>query len=179
MASNTKKIYFITGVCGAGKTTTLTFLKSMLSKDLYDLHDLDERGVPQNGGRQWRFEETKYLISIGQENIKKGITTIISGFSRPSEIKELVPEQKNISFILLDADPDTIEKRILGRYPTEESRKKFTDKHKKTIEQFAQENINFIETIRTEAKEYGSKVINTNNKTPDIVAREMVEVVKN
>ncbi len=133
MMNNTKKIYFITGVCGTGKTTALSLLKNLLPKDKYDLHDLDERGVPKNGGRTWRFEETKYLISIGKENTEKGITTIISGFSRPSETKDLAPEQKNISFILLDADAKTIEQRIRGRYPTEKAVANFTDKHGKTV----------------------------------------------
>ena len=173
-----KKIYFITGVCGSGKTTALSLLKNMLSKDSYDLHDLDERGVPKNGGRHWRFEETKYLISIGKENAEKGITTIISGFARPSETKELAPLQKNISFILLYADANTIEQRIRGRYPTEESIKKFTDKRGKTIDQFVQENTNFTETMRIEAEEYGSHIIDTNNKTPDEIAREIVVTVQ-
>ncbi len=173
---DTKKIYFITGVCGSGKTTALSLLKNMLSTDLYDLHDLDERGVPK-GGRPWRFDETKYLISLGKENAEKGVTTILSGFFRPSEMKELAPEQKNTSFILLDTDADTLEKRIQGRYPTEESRKKFSDKHGKTIEQFAQENVNFMETMRAEAKEHGNTIINTTNKTPKMVAKEIVTVV--
>jgi len=171
------KIYFITGVCGSGKTTVLSLLKNMLPKDLYDLHDLDERGVPKNGGRLWRFEETKYLISIGKENTEKEITTIISGFSRPSETKELAPEQKNISFILLYANPDTIEERIRGRYPTEESIKKFTDSRGKTIDQFVQENRNFTETMRIEAEEYGCNIINTNNKTPGEITREIIAIV--
>ena len=173
------KIYFITGVCGSGKTTALLLLKSLLPKDKYDLHDLDERGVPKGGGRAWRFEETKYLISLGKQNTEKGITTVISGFSRPSETKDLAPEQKNISFILLDADSNTIEQRILGRYPTEESRAKFTEKQGKSIEQFIQENTSFTETMRREAHEYGSYIIDTNNKTPEMIAGEIFNIVNN
>ena len=176
--SNTTKIYFITGVCGTGKTTVLSILKNILPKDLYDLHDLDERGVPKNGGRQWRLEETKHFISVGKENAEKGIVTIISGFFRPSEIKDIAPDQENAHFILLDADSNTVEKRIHDRYSTEESRKKFTDKHGKTVEQFVQENISFTDTIRAEAREYDNTIIDTNNKTPEMVAREVAGVVK-
>lgn len=175
--ANDLKIYFITGVCGSGKTTAISILKTKLAQDKYDLHDLDERGVPAGGGRPWRFEETKYFIEIGRSNTEKGITTIVSGFARPSEMEELAPGQENIKFILLYAGPDTLEKRIQGRYPTEESRLKFQNKHNKTVEKFVEENVNFTETMKNEALEYGSEIIDTNQKTPDEVAEEIIKIV--
>lgn len=175
--ANEAKIYFITGVCGSGKTTALSILKTKLSKDKYDLHDLDERGVPAGGGRPWRFAETKYWVEIGRVNAEKEITTIVSGFARPSEMEELAPNQENIKFILLYAGPDTLEKRIQGRYPTEESRLKFQNKHNKTIEKFVEENVNFTETMKKEALEYGSEIIDTNQKTPDEVVEEIIKIV--
>jgi len=40
------KIYFITGVCGVGKSAAIPYLKELLSKDHFDVRDFDERGCP-------------------------------------------------------------------------------------------------------------------------------------
>ena len=41
-----------------------------------------------------------------------------------------------------------------------------------------QENTNFTETMRAEAEEYGSHIIDTNNKNPDEIAMEIVSIVQ-
>ncbi len=171
------KIYFITGVCGTGKTTVLKVLKELLPKNSFDLHDLDERGIPKNAGREWRINETKYLISVGEDNLKKGLSTVVSGFSRPSEVKDLIPTLDNVFFILLDANAETIKNRIFNRYPDEKSKKQFEDKHGKSVYKFIEENINFSETMRKEAYEYESKIIDTNNKNPDEIGQEILGLI--
>jgi hypothetical protein len=93
-----KKIYFVTGVNGVGKTSVIPYLKSML-RDKFEVHDFDERGVPDNVGRQWRIEETDYWIKLGEVNFQKGIITVVCGFARPSE-----QNNPSVGFILLDAD---------------------------------------------------------------------------
>ncbi|PIR41446.1 MAG: hypothetical protein COV31_01055 [Candidatus Yanofskybacteria bacterium CG10_big_fil_rev_8_21_14_0_10_46_23] len=171
------KIYLITGVCGSGKTSVIKPLNKLLPTGKYDIHDLDERGVPNNAGRTWRFNETRYFIDLGNKNLEKGISTIICGFSRPSEVAELMPGQTNISFILLDAQPETIRKRILGRYPTKESEEKFTKQTGETISEFIDKNCNFLPVLRKECQEYKCEIVVTDDKSSEAVAGEVAKVV--
>ena len=55
------KMYFISGVSGVGKTSSMEILKRDLSEQ-YVVKDFDERGVPKGGGRPWRLAATKYWI---------------------------------------------------------------------------------------------------------------------
>ncbi len=52
-----QKVYFITGVNGVGKSTLIEYLKTFLVGS-FEVHDFDERGVPDKVGRQWRIDET-------------------------------------------------------------------------------------------------------------------------
>ncbi|RJQ31045.1 hypothetical protein C4572_03180 [Candidatus Parcubacteria bacterium] len=54
-------MYFLTGVSGAGKTAVIQPLKALLGVG-FEVHDFDERGVPDNAGHEWRFEETRHRI---------------------------------------------------------------------------------------------------------------------
>lgn len=173
----TPNIYFISGVCGSGKTTVGKALKEKLSPDEFDVHDLDERGVPGVDGRRWRLDETKYFIELGNTNAERGISTIISGFARPSEIAELAPGQNNIVCLLLDAEPETIKERLNGRYPTPESREKFSVKHRKSVEQFIDENCVYIPTLRKECEEHACPIVITDDKPIEAVAEEVASII--
>ena len=172
------KIYFITGVCGSGKTATGKVLKEKFSPDEFAIHDLDERGVPGKDGRKWRLDETKYFIELGNKNAERGISTIVSGFARPSEIAELVPGQNNIVCVLLDAQPGTIEERLHGRYSTPESREKFSLKHQKSVEQFIDENCIFIPVLRKECEKYVCPIVITDEKSIGTVAGEVAGLIR-
>lgn len=78
-----EKIYFISGVSGVGKTSTLKHLKSVLSPDFYDIRDLDERGVPDGGGFNWLNNETRYWLDVAKDNAKNGKSTFVCGFANP------------------------------------------------------------------------------------------------
>lgn len=110
-----KKIVFITGANGVGKTTVMTPLRKLLGPE-FVLHDFDERGVPDNVGKEWRVAETQYWIGLGKENANKGIRTIVCGFVKPSEAQD--PE---VGFVFLDADKEAISARLWSRYQTLES----------------------------------------------------------
>lgn len=55
------KIYFISGVSGVGKTSTLEQLKRLLPANIFDARDFDERGVP-DGGPAWHDNETRHCL---------------------------------------------------------------------------------------------------------------------
>lgn len=170
------KIYFITGVCGAGKTTVIPHLKSLLNDKDFDIHDFDERGVPDGGGRQWRIKETEHWINYGKQNIKDGISTVICGFSNPEETVH--NDNEDTKFILLDADDKTIKQRISGRYQTEKSRQELKRVSGDTVERFIEGNITFLETLRSICKDdKRCDIVDTINKLPKEVAKQVVEII--
>ncbi len=169
------KIYFITGVCGVGKSTVIPYLKSFLRKNNYDVRDFDERGVPSKAGRNWRIKETEHWVKFGKVNLKKGISTFVCGFSNPEELKA----EKNIGFILLDAGKKTIAERITKRYQTEESIKELKRVSGGTVEKFIENNTNFSKKLKNIClNDERCAIINTINILPEQVARQIVDVVK-
>ena len=108
------KIYFISGVSGAGKTSTLEHLKKILSQDVFDVRDFDERGVPDGGGSTWHDNETRYWLDVAAVNAQNGKSTVISGFTNPEQFKKIHNPDKNIpaQIILLDISPEILKKRL-------------------------------------------------------------------
>ncbi len=175
MKCKNTKIYFISGVCGVGKTTIINHLNFLLANKYYDIHDFDKRGVPDNATRDWRKEETQYWINLGKQNFKKGINTIICGFSNPEEISKL---EKDVYFILLDANKETIKERISGRYKTQKSIKELKRVSGKTLDLFIRDNANFSEVLRNIfEKDKRCDIVNTNNKAPKDVAKDVVKII--
>jgi len=169
------RIYFITGVCGAGKSTTIPYLKSLFNGKDYDIHDFDERGVPENVDRKWRMKETEYWISLGEENIKNNISTIICGFANP---KEAIHNNKDyIKFILLDADNETIKQRLGKRYCDEKGVEELKRTSGETPEEFIRANIRYTSKFRKICKQYGCKIIDTTNLTPEEVTKQIMKVI--
>ncbi len=169
------KIYFVSGVCGVGKTTIINYLKALLDNKYYDIYDFDERGVPDNASRNWRKEETQYWINLGKQNIKKNIFTIICGFSNPEEISK---SEKNVYFILLDANKEIIRERISGRYKTQKSIEELKRVSGKTLELFTRDNIDFSGILRNIFKKNKKcHIVNTNNKLPQEVAKDVVKYI--
>jgi len=173
---NDNNIYFISGSCGVGKTSVLSELKNNLSKELYDFHDLDERGYKSIEG--WRLSELKFFKEQAEKNLEKGITTFISGFSRPAEVFDSLKENKHVTIILLHAEPETIRERIINRYPTEESKKAFFQKHNKTVEQFSDDNANYVTTFKKDFELSPTHIINTDNLSPKDVAEKIIDFIQ-
>jgi len=167
------KIYFITGVCGVGKSAVIPYLKLFLNDKKYNIYDFDERGVPDEAGRNWRIKETKYWINFAKKNIKNNISTIICGFSNPEEIVN-----NNINFILLDADNKIIKNRIIGRYKTEKSKQELKRVMNVGVDVFVKNNVSFLLTFKNICeKDKRCCVVSTINKLPKDIAREIVKII--
>lgn len=121
--SRTQKIYFISGVCGVGKSSVLKHLKNLLPADKYDIRDFDERGVPDGGGQEWHDRETFHWLETANENSKNNKSTIICGFQNPERFRQLHKKEVHVpaTLFLLHASADILRKRLLGRYPNPES----------------------------------------------------------
>lgn len=176
MKSN--KIYFISGVCGSGKTTQIPHLKKLLQTGKYDIRDFDEFGVPAGGGREWLISETRKWLGIGTENARKGISTIICGFARPMDIDNLKEEgMPEIEVILLDADSKVIRSRLIERY----SKNGVFDEHQTVVgmpvNDFIESNVNYVNTMRAECMNARCPIVDTTLLGPEAVARLVISYV--
>lgn len=172
------KIYFISGVCGVGKSSVIPYLKKLLPKDKYDIRDFDERGVPDDVDDNWRKAEIKNWLSIGTKLAGKGIVTIICGYIEKNDFDGLAcsgtPE---IELILLDADAEIIRKRLIGRYTKDGI---FDETQKvigKPVNVFIQSNVYCCNLMREEWEKDKRKIIVTSDLTPEEVAKKIVEII--
>lgn len=168
------KIYFISGVCGVGKSSIMPHLKSLLSSDKFEIHDFDERGVPDDADRNWRISESKYWIEKGMESAKTDKNTIICGFIKPDDIQNSLPE---VEMILLDAKPEIIRERLMKRYSKDgifdESQKVIG----KPVREFIEDNVYFQEPMKKSFKEKNYPIINTSKLTPLEVAEKVASII--
>ncbi len=107
-------------------------------------------------------------------NTQKGVSTVIFGFMKPEEITS---SEEKIEIILLDADKETIQQRIKSRYPTDESLTELTRTTGKTVEKFVMDNVYVSSLLRKSCTEAGCAIVNTNNRTPDNIAEEVVRLM--
>ena len=179
--SNTYQAYFISGVCGVGKSSVLVHLKEILPTDKFDVRDFDERGVPDGGGPAWHNVETLHWLMIAAENAKAGKSTIVCGFENPEDFRKLFKEGEHltVALILLDASSDILRARLSGRYASPDSVKEINRASGVPLGKFVEDNISFAPKLRAIFEEEGSPIIDTDNKSPDEVAREIVETIIN
>lgn len=170
------QLFLITGVNGVGKSSVIPELRSLLNVDIFEIHDFDERGVPDNAGQEWRESETKYWVKSAEENGTRNISTVVCGFMKTGDIQHALSDRPEIrvNVCLLDASPETISKRILSRYTTPGSLQELERMTGKTPEKFVSDNVWVSTKFRKEAEENGYYVLDTNNLTPKEVAEKIV-----
>src|SRR3989344_1157619 len=110
------KAFFISGVCGVGKSAIIPYLKKLLPSEKYDVRDFDERGVPDGADHSWRKAEVKKWLEVAKESAGRGVVTVICGFVKSKDFEDLVSGDLEAEILLLDADSETIRKRLVGRY---------------------------------------------------------------
>jgi thymidylate kinase len=170
------KIYFITGVNTAGKSTMVPLLKKNLSS-YFDIHDFDERGVPDNVDGKWRQKETKYWLRVGIRNIKKEISTIVCGLSLPEEIFK-VSKSKKIKIAFLDVSAKEISKRLRKRHNTPAKLRALKRVTQLTLAECIRDNIAHAKELRKQCKKYKCKVFNTSKTKPDKTVIKIIKWIK-
>ena len=95
-----------------GKSTLIPHLKELLPNEAYDIRDFDERGVPDGADSNWRKSEQGYWLSEGRRLSEDKKELIVCGFVKATDFEDL----GNVKIIVLDADPEIIRKRLVGRY---------------------------------------------------------------
>ncbi|MCK9578765.1 hypothetical protein M0R01_04755 [bacterium] len=172
------KIYFISGVNGVGKTSIMPPLKILLPNDRYEIRDFDKRGIPANVDFKWRISETKYWVEKGIELARKDKSIIICGFVEPSDFQDLLSnESLGIVLILLDARPEIIRQRLIGRY----TKNGYFDESQtvigKPINVFINRNIYILQQMKKMFEELNCPIIDTSDLTPEEVAKQVAKLI--
>lgn len=173
------QIYFISGVCGVGKSSVLKHLKNLLPADKYDIRDFDERGVPDGGGQVWHDSETFHWLETANKNSKNNKSTIICGFQNPERFRQLHKKDGHVpaTLFLLHASADTLRKRLLGRYPTPESILEINRASGVPLDKFVEDNVSFAPHLLSIFKEDNSPIIWTDSMTPEEVSQEIAKQI--
>ncbi|CAN5684623.1 hypothetical protein BH11PAT2_BH11PAT2_03900 [soil metagenome] len=168
------KVYFISGVNGVGKSSLMPHLRELLPADTYSVVDFDSRGVPDGADRNWRQLEAKYWIEEGVKAWVESKELVICGFVKPTDFEEVTAEVK---IIVLDADPETIRKRLVGRY----TKGGIFDENQKVIgkpvTEFIEGNVWYAKKMREESLADGLSVIDTSTLSPKEVAEQAAEII--
>lgn len=170
------KIIFISGVSGVGKTSVKDHLKSLLSPELVDVRDLDERGVPDGGGIAWLLSETRHWLDVAKTNAQEDKDTIICGFANPELFEQVYNKENDIpaEIILLDASSGVIEQQLRGRHTTHESLREIERAAGKPFDEFVAGCVSFAPTLRAIFEKHSYPIIDTDNKTPSEVAQKII-----
>lgn len=176
---NQYKIYFISGVSGVGKTSTMNYLKDKLPSDGYDIIDMDERGVPDGGGLEWLNKETRHWLGVAKQNASSGKSTIICGFANPESFKEVYKQDEDVpaQIILLHASENILENRLRNRHSTPESIKEIERAAGIPVDQFIKNNMEFAPKFRKIFEEHRYPIIETDDKTPEEVVKEIIKLI--
>ncbi len=173
------KLFLITGVNGIGKSTLTSLLSKKLNNHIFDIHDFDERGVPTNADKSWRQSEITHWIIAATENQKIQKNTVICGFMKFAEIQNaLASLGAQAKVCLLDANDETISKRILERYTSSESVQELERTTSKTPEKFCADNVWVASQFRMEAKELGYHIVDTSSLSPGKVCSEIIDWIE-
>lgn len=156
-------VFFITGAEGAGNSSILSYLSDLLVN--FNIRDFDEVGVPENPSLQWRLDTTDYWLNVATKNAKKNVSTIVSGLSFPSEVKNS-PSFENVAntfFCLLDVSESERKRRLKKRSASND----------------VIDDIDQLHSLRDEFKKCSNCfVINTTGKGVEEVVRKVVSWVK-
>ena len=156
-------ILFITGTSGSGKTTLIQYLQKQLSKNLFEIYDFDENGVPADADQEWRQKTTGYWLTKAQENSTHKKSTIICGVTVPTEI--------------LNSSKKTDQPIYFGfiKVADEEVRQRL--KQRGWNDQLIHDNINWAHYLEAEVKKQKNHIIvdNSVRRTPEEIAYELVQ----
>jgi len=177
---NKNKIHFISGVSGVGKTSTIEQLKKLLPASIFDVRDFDERGVPDGGGPVWHDNETRHWLTVATQNSLIGKSTIISGFINPEQFLKIYNSEKDIpaQIILLNISADILRKRLYGRHLTLESKQEIERAAGVSLDEFVDQCVLFAPKLRSIFEHYKYPIVDTDNKSPEVVANEIERLIR-
>jgi len=168
-------IFFVTGASGSGKTAVCDYFKKngvSIPGAEFEIHDIDENGVPEFGRGHWRRYRVSELLGNATRALAER-STIICGVISPHEVidSELFHPGIRVYFILLDTSSQAISRRIAKRAAKGDSKGKL----KKLIDA----NIKFSRTLGKQVlMQKNGFVVNTRNKSVKQVSEEILSIIK-
>ncbi|GEM_PF-416194 len=170
---------FICGVNGVGKSTLIPYLKNLLPAEKYAVRDFDERGLPEDTDNAWRVSETKYWLEQASQSAEKGLITIICGFVKVKDFKQLKKEiGVDLKCILLDAQPETIRGRLTKRYTKNGVFNQNQIVAGKSVKELIEENIGIRKQLRIEFERLGCPIVDTSHERPAHVAEAVADLIQ-
>jgi len=111
---------FISGVCGAGKSTIAWELGKVLPPASYSVYEFDYPGVPSNTPDSCRAERTEQWLRIAVLNACDEVSTVVCGLVHPDEViaAPSVQHAPPVRFAFLEASDEQIAVRLQERYST-------------------------------------------------------------
>ncbi len=167
-----KKIFFVIGASGSGKTTVLKALdRARLSEfkivyfDSIGVPSLDEMNAKYNGPEEWQRIKTIDWVKTIKETLISDNHVILDGQTRPTFIQEacIKNEITNYKIILFDCSDKERTRRLVDRKQPE----------------LANENMmNWAKYLREQSQTEGFKIINNTNLTVEETIFELVDFMK-
>jgi broad-specificity NMP kinase len=164
--------FFVTGVVGAGKTSLVEPLRIRLGAG-YEVHDFDERGVPDAVEEQWGTAEKRHWLGVGAANAQRRISTVICGFALPSDDDD----QALVKFILLDLSENALRQRLMRRYADPQNVKDLERMRGMTVEESVRENLGSIPWLRGICAAHGARIVDTSDLTPRQTAEQVADLI--
>lgn len=160
-------LYLITGANGSGKSTLVPLLKKKLTTE-YDIHDIDEFGVPENVDSEWRRKQTRYWMRIAKSNAKRNIKTVLCGLTIPEEVYKIKKNQSGIlvRIGLLDVSAPQIKKRLMKRFSTPAKIRNLKKVTGLNVSDCISANVKHAKVLRQQCRRYKCRVFNTSHTTP-------------
>jgi hypothetical protein len=168
---------FISGVCGAGKSTVAWELGMVLPPAGYSVYEFDYPGVPSNTPESWRAERTETWLRTAVDNARSSISTIICGLVHPDEALAapsavLAP---TIRFAFLEASDEEICRRLRERYQNPRYAEYLWRQEKITPEAFVPTMLPYQRQLRVlfGDPQHGTYFLDTTEATPHETARQL------
>lgn len=170
--SNIKKLTFIIGASGAGKTTAIKALE-MIGLPGYRIVYFDSIGVPPfeemnekyGGPEEWQRVKTKEWVRRIKEQLLSDTHVILDGQTRPKFIEESCVENKVSEYvvILFDCSDEERIRRLVSRGQSE----------------LANQNMmNWAKYLRDQCQKLGYKIIDNTHLNQEETLNKLFENIK-
>jgi 5S rRNA maturation endonuclease (ribonuclease M5) len=148
----------------------------------FEVRDFDDGGWYDSGrSGKWNTSKTKFWIAEGKRWAKEDKSLIIAGFCNPKTLEEIAKETGDKAhLILLDADSDTIKKRLAGRFKNQQHWvEKLERAEGKSLNEFIEQHASSTDWFRGVCKDHNCEVVDTLYLSIEEVANKVAKILKN